>query len=68
MRARPWAFRIGVGKAGFAGLPSLRTVRADFPHTALQLAVHLREDCKACSWATFRLNNPRSAKYSFGHL
>ena len=30
---------IGVGKSGLAGLPSLRTVRAVFPHTALQLVV-----------------------------
>ncbi|MEM6472414.1 MAG: sigma-70 family RNA polymerase sigma factor, partial [Planctomycetota bacterium] len=29
---------IGVGKSGFAGLPSLRTVRAVLPHTALRLA------------------------------
>ena len=32
-------FRIGVGKAGFAGLPSLQTVRAVFPHTAFQSVV-----------------------------
>ena len=30
---------IGVGKSGLAGLPSLRTVHAIFPHTALQLVV-----------------------------
>ena len=30
---------IGVGKSGCAGLPSLRTVRAVLPHTALQLVV-----------------------------
>ena len=31
---------IGVGKTGcFPGLPSLRTVRADLPHTALRLVV-----------------------------
>lgn len=28
--------KIGVGKSGCAGLPSLRTVRAVFPHTARQ--------------------------------
>ena len=33
------ARKIGVGKSGLAGLPSLRTVRAVFPHTALQLVV-----------------------------
>ena len=30
---------IGVGKNGLSVLPSLRTVRAVFPHTALQLVV-----------------------------
>ncbi len=29
------------------GLPSLRTVRADFPHTALRLMVYLIEDLTA---------------------
>ena len=33
---------IGVGKSGCAGLPSLRTVRAVFPHTALRLVVALK--------------------------
>jgi len=31
--------KIGVGKSGFAGLPSLRTVHAVFPHTAVQSVV-----------------------------
>jgi hypothetical protein len=31
---------IGVEKSGLAGLPSLRTVQAVFPHTALQLVVY----------------------------
>ncbi|MEE9183023.1 MAG: hypothetical protein V3U39_00945, partial [Acidimicrobiia bacterium] len=31
---------IGVGKTGRPGLPSLRTVRAVLPHTALRLVVH----------------------------
>jgi hypothetical protein len=30
---------IGVEKSGWAGLPSLRTVRAVFPHTARQSVV-----------------------------
>lgn len=32
-------FPIGVGKSGCAGLPSLQTVRAVFPHTAFQSVV-----------------------------
>ena len=30
---------IGVGTPGYPGRPSLRTVQADLPHTALQLVV-----------------------------
>jgi len=33
----PWLNKIGVGTA-LSGRPSLRTVRADFPHSALQLS------------------------------
>ena len=37
MEAPAWALRIGVGKA--LRLPSLRTARAVFPHTALRSEV-----------------------------
>ena len=45
IRVRLTGNTIGVGRTGFDPGPSpLRTVRADLPHTALRLAVHLRED------------------------
>jgi hypothetical protein len=36
--------KIGVGRDDWFRSPSLRTGQADFPHPALQLVVHLRED------------------------
>ena len=60
---------IGVGKSGLAGLPSLRTVRAVFPHTALQLVVDGLSETKVGLSQTIKtsLRKVRIGP-TFGHL
>ena len=53
---------IGVGRASCPSPSPLRTVRAIFPHTALQLVVHLQEDWRGRAWAVVREYSPCSAK------
>ena len=49
-------------------LPSLRTVRAVLPHTALQSVQWFpHRDWLAKWWAVSMVNSPNFAKYAFGH-
>ena len=42
--------------------PSLRTVQAGFPHTALRSVVHLQEDWQSAAWAVAKENSPCAPK------
>jgi len=53
---------IGVGRSRFAAPPSLRTVQAVLPHTALRSVVHLQEDWQSVAWAVAKENSPCSLK------
>jgi len=61
MQRRP----IGVGRAGYPGSPSLRTVLAVLPHTALQSEIHLFEDGQRDARAADRENSPCALKKAF---